>query len=84
MRLAERGAAFGILLGPSRPHPCTSPLQGLGFEFGEVAQMTDEWEHRFDQLIDWMLWHKENQQRFSWLGIDWGHRGGITGACLRC
>lgn len=43
--------------------------------------MTDEWEHRFDQLIDWMLWHKENQQRFSWLGIDWGQRGGITGGC---
>ena len=43
-----------------------------------MAQLTDEWEHRFDQLIDWMLWHKENQQRFSWLGVDWGHRGGIT------
>jgi hypothetical protein len=25
-----------------------------------------------------MLWHAENQQRFSWLGADWGARGGIT------
>lgn len=25
-----------------------------------------------------MLWHNENQQPFSWLGIDWGARGGIT------
>lgn len=30
------------------------------------------------QLVDWMLWHNENQQPFSWLGIDWGARGGIT------
>ena len=25
-----------------------------------------------------MLWHNENQQPFSWLGGDWGARGGIT------
>jgi hypothetical protein len=30
------------------------------------------------QLVDWMLWHNENQQPFSWLGGDWGARGGIT------
>ena len=83
-------------------------LMSMGFEFGEVAQLTEEWEHRFDQvsvwralthvwerhlpayhrahrprpspaqLIDWMLWHGENQQVFSWLGVDWGMRGGIT------
>jgi len=32
----------------------------------------------FLQLVDWMLWHNENQQPFSWLGADWGARGGIT------
>jgi len=31
----------------------------MGFEFGEVAQMTDEWENRFDQLLEWMLWNRE-------------------------
>ncbi|PSC73903.1 helicase domain isoform C [Micractinium conductrix] len=55
-----------------------SILQSMGFAFGEVAQLTEEWEHRFDQLVDWMLWHNENQQPFSWLGVDWGARGGIT------
>lgn len=30
------------------------------------------------QLVDWLFWHYENQQRFSWLGVDWGARGGIT------
>ena len=123
-----------------------SILVSMGFEFGEVAQLTEEWEHRFDQvsgwvggggargagrrregagckrasrphriaavvystarqatyegsalrdlhphsstapsmaigcvqLVDWMLWHNENRQPFSWLGADWGARGGIT------
>lgn len=54
-------------------------LERMGFEFGDLAQVTDEWEHRFDQLIDWVLWHRENHQKFCWLGIDWGERGGITG-----
>jgi hypothetical protein len=31
-------------------------LEGLGFEFGEVAQITDDWEMHFDQLLDWLLW----------------------------
>lgn len=31
------------------------------------TQLTEEWEHRFDQLIDWLLWHNENRQRFSWV-----------------
>ena len=53
-------------------------LERMGFEFGDVAQVTEEWELRFDQLIDWMLWHGENGQTFSWVGIDWGARGGIT------
>jgi hypothetical protein len=30
------------------------------------------------QLVDWIIWHNENQQPFSWLGSDWGARGGIT------
>ena len=34
-------------------------LLDMGFEFGEVAQMTDEWENRFDQLLEWMLWNRE-------------------------
>lgn len=27
-----------------------SILQSMGFAFGEVAQLTEEWEHRFDQV----------------------------------
>jgi len=53
-------------------------LERMGFEFGDLAQVTEEWEVKFDQLIDWMLWHGENRQTFSWVGIDWGERGGIT------
>ena len=53
-------------------------LGSMGFEFGEVAQLTEVWEHRFDQLIDWILWHNENSQVFSWVGYDWGARGGLT------
>jgi hypothetical protein len=53
-------------------------LERMGFEFGDLAQITEEWELRFDQLIDWMLWHGENGQVFSWVGVDWGTRGGVT------
>jgi hypothetical protein len=53
-------------------------LERLGFEFGDLAHITEHWEQRFDQLIDWMLWHGENGQVFSWVGIDWGERGGVT------
>jgi len=53
-------------------------LERMGFEFGDLAQITEEWELRFDQLIDWMLWHGENGQVFSWVGVDWGARGGVT------
>lgn len=49
-------------------------LRGMGFEFGEVAQMTDEWERRFDQLLDWLLWSDERGARVSWLAGDWGAR----------
>ena len=31
-------------------------MEGLGFEFGEGAQITDDWERHFDQLLDWLLW----------------------------
>ena len=31
-------------------------LYAMGFEFGEVAQLTEEWEAKFDQLIEWLLW----------------------------
>ena len=31
-------------------------LYAMGFEFGEVAQLTDEWEAKFDQLIEWVTW----------------------------
>lgn len=31
-------------------------LYAMGFEFGEVAQLTGEWEAKFDQLIEWLLW----------------------------
>ena len=31
-------------------------LNALGFEFGEGAHITQEWESNFDQLVDWLLW----------------------------
>jgi hypothetical protein len=30
-------------------------LHELGFEFGEEAQMTEEWEWRFDSLVELLL-----------------------------
>ena len=30
-------------------------LSALGFEFGTEAQITEEWEYRFDQLVEWLL-----------------------------
>lgn len=38
--------------------------------------MTDEWERRFDQLLDWVLWNRENGHTFDWVGLQWGPRGG--------
>ena len=32
-----------------------SILVSMGFEFGEVAQLTEEWEHRFDQVSEWWV-----------------------------
>lgn len=31
-------------------------LDAIGFDFGNEAQITEEWEMRFDQLVDWLLW----------------------------
>ncbi len=31
-------------------------LESIGLEFGDEAQMTPEWEARFDQLVEWRLW----------------------------
>ncbi len=31
-------------------------LAAIGFEFGEEANVTAEWEAHFDQLVDWLLW----------------------------
>lgn len=53
-------------------------LERMGFEFGDLAQVTDEWETRFDQLVDWVLWHGEAGEEFSWDLIRWGERGGVT------
>lgn len=36
-------------------------LEALGFEFGEVAQLTDEWEVHFDQMLDWLQWRDEER-----------------------
>ena len=44
---------------PTVTQPALQILLDMGFEFGEVAQMTDEWENRFDQLLEWMLWNRE-------------------------
>mmetsp|Transcript_6443 Transcript_6443/g.18579 ORF Transcript_6443/g.18579 Transcript_6443/m.18579 type:complete len:900 (-) Transcript_6443:636-3335(-) len=67
-------------------------LDALGFEFGEVAQRTDDWETHFDQLMDWQHWlhvHAEtdagrpNAARGEaevpghlTCGLDWGEKGG--------
>lgn len=45
-------------------------LLDMGFEFGELAQMTDEWENRFDQLLEWMLWNREEVSALRWLRRD--------------
>lgn len=37
-------------------------LYAMGFEFGEVAQLTEEWESKFDQLIEWLLWQVCNSE----------------------
>ncbi len=31
-------------------------LESIGLDFGDEAQMTGEWEERFDQLVEWLLW----------------------------
>ncbi len=38
------------LLPPGCSEERLSILQSMGFAFGEVAQLTEEWEHRFDQV----------------------------------
>jgi hypothetical protein len=53
-------------------------LERMGFEFGDLAQVTEEWETRFDMLVDWVLWHGESGETFSWDLINWGKKGGIT------
>lgn len=53
-------------------------LERMGFEFGDLAQVTEEWETRFDMLVDWVLWHGESGEAFSWDLINWGKKGGIT------
>lgn len=30
-------------------------LSALGFEVGTEAQITEEWEYRFDQLVEWLI-----------------------------
>lgn len=32
-------------------------LNSMGFEFGEQEQLTEEWENRFDDFVEWMLWN---------------------------
>mmetsp|Transcript_20593 Transcript_20593/g.57143 ORF Transcript_20593/g.57143 Transcript_20593/m.57143 type:complete len:755 (+) Transcript_20593:162-2426(+) len=51
-------------------------LVGMGFVFGEIAQMTDEWERFFDQLIEWQLWNEGQVETFTWDIETWGPRGG--------
>eukprot|EP00889_Picochlorum_renovo_P004082 jgi/Picre1/31112/NNA_006466.t1 len=45
-------------------------LERMGFEFGDLAQVTEEWETRFDMLVDWVLWHGESGETFSVSSID--------------
>lgn len=46
-------------------------LYALGFEFGEVAVITQEWEEYFDMLVEWLMWHKEQIKLVNWNGMDW-------------
>jgi hypothetical protein len=52
-------------------------LEGLGFEFGEVAQITDDWEMHFDQLLDWLLWLEADDD-----ASNLSHSVGWCAACL--
>ncbi|CAL8466147.1 g5683 [Coccomyxa elongata] len=59
-------------------------LLEMGFEFGEEAQMTEEWEWRFDSLVELLLMREtkvsagELSQRslHDWVGMEWGAFGG--------
>ncbi|KAK9794360.1 hypothetical protein WJX73_004870 [Symbiochloris irregularis] len=55
-----------------------SILEAIGFDFGNEAQITEEWETRFDQLVDWLLW-KEGKvgSALDWVGLEWGAQGGL-------
>ena len=46
-------------------------LHALGFEFGEVAVITLEWENWFDVLVEWILRHSENDEELQWSGLGW-------------
>ena len=47
-------------------------LYAMGFEFGDVAQLTEEWESKFDQLIEWLLWQVCMHYIFLYLMLqDW-------------
>lgn len=59
-------------------------LHALGFEFGEVAVITQEWENWFDALVEWVMQHSENGEEVDWSGLDWcvAHFG--TTLILQC
>ncbi|BDA51016.1 hypothetical protein COCOBI_17-2350 [Coccomyxa sp. Obi] len=59
-------------------------LLEMGFEFGEEAQMTEEWEWRFDSLVELLLMREtkvsagelSRRSLHDWMGMDWGAFGG--------
>ncbi|GMH35055.1 hypothetical protein BSKO_02923 [Bryopsis sp. KO-2023] len=57
-------------------------LYAVGFEFGEVAVITQEWEVYFDTLVDWLMWHTERRRIVDWNGIDWIKQGGYRAGQL--
>ncbi len=48
-------------------------LVDMGFEFGEEAQMTEEWEWRFDSLVELLLMRVRPLLRFICCPCEWAH-----------
>lgn len=48
----------------------------MGFSFGEIAQLTEEWEAFFDQLLEWRMWGEAQGSPLDWDIEAWGVNGG--------
>lgn len=57
-------------------------LEMLQFDFGGNAQLTHDWERRFDELVDWVLACVERGKPVDWGLMSWGVEGGGRGLHL--